>query len=585
MSGLAGVVQLDGAPAGKEPLAGMLKRLVHRGAAAAWSAGPAALGVLTLATTPEEERERQPLSLGPRTIAFHGRLDNLDELRAALGAPAAGDAELALRAVERWGDDAPARLLGDFAFACWDAAARRLLAARDPRGLRPFAYAVHRGRLAFASEPGALFADPALPREPNETMVAEHLADAIRSREETLWKGVLRLPPSHVLVAEGGRVRLRAFVPKAEALPRLRSDAAWAEAFGDIFRRAVAVRLRSPRPVAADLSGGIDSSAVVAVSCDLRATALEAFSEVFPGLPCDESPYIKEVVAKTGVTAHLVPGGAADPAVYRDTAAATLDFPGYPNSAVAMPARRAAAAAGFRTVLTGTGGDEWFSGPRPRAHGLVRPLLRAVLPGAAYEGLAAALGRRRPPAWIAPAFARRIGLARRLRAPDPVPPPVPGRTAARRFARAFTPWEQHLLETDERDAARLGLELRHPFLDARVAAVALACPARLLRRGSVTKPVVRAALLGLLPERVRTRADKADVSHLFADTLRALGGPAAFADLALARHGWADPAAARALLQGVLDDEAAGALDRSRRLWPAWMTIGLEIWARSSVII
>ncbi len=605
MSGIAGIFNLTGQPAPTAPFNAVLSRLSHRGpdGSGTWQDRETVLGFQSMHTTPDAARERQPFIRGQDAIVFHGRLDNLDQLRADLSVPAAGDAELALLAVQRWADDAPARLLGDFAFAFWDGARRRLLAARDDRGACPFAYAQHHGRLVFASEPSALFGDPDLPRIPNEGMIGEFLADAVTSRTETLWQNVLRLPPSHLLIADANGVRTRPYSPLPTAHSQqptahsqqptahsqqptapLRTDADYADAFRAILRDAVLSRLRTTHPLAIDLSGGLDSSSIAGMAKSLGAS-FETFSEVFPGLPCDETPYIEEVVKKWGLKANLVPGRAADPSIYTATAAATLDLPGYPNSSVAMPIRRAAAARGFRVVLMGAGADEWLTGARPRPHGLLRPALRALLPAPLYEGLASALGKRRGRAWIPPAFAARISLADRLRARDPLRSPVPGRAAARRFALASTPWEQHLLETDERDTARLGLEVRWPFLDRRLVAFALSVPARQLRRGTTTKFVMREALRDLLPEKVRTRSTKADFSHLFADTFRALDAESALRSLDVAARGWVDGEAASELFRALLAEEKAGTLERSRRMWPLWNILSLEIWARTSVRI
>ncbi|KAF0239669.1 MAG: hypothetical protein FD180_5202, partial [Planctomycetota bacterium] len=376
MSGLAGVFHLDGRPAASEPLGAVLARLAHRGpdGCSTWTGGPVALGFQAMHTTPEAARERQPFVQGTRAIVFHGRLDNRDELRKALSPAGDGDAELALRACEKWDEDAPGRLLGDFAFACWDAGKRRLLCARDWIGTRPFAYAVLKGRLVFASEPGALFGDPELPREPNEGMVGEFLANAVTSRVETLWRGVLRLPPSHVLVADESGVRTKACSPQSPD-SRLPTDSERSDRFRQIFRDAVLCRLRSSGPVAADLSGGLDSSSIVGMAQSLYKEGaadrkgFEAFSLAFPGRKCDESSYINEVAKMWGITPIIVEGASCPPGLFEASATRSLDFPGYPNSAIALPIRRLARERGFRVVLTGAGADEWLSGALPRRGG------------------------------------------------------------------------------------------------------------------------------------------------------------------------------------------------------------------------
>ncbi|MEK7469154.1 MAG: asparagine synthase-related protein [Planctomycetota bacterium] len=587
MSGLAGVFYFDGRPAGPEPLGSILTRLAHRGpdGCATWIDGSVALGFRAMHTTPEAVHEHQPFVKGKLGIVFHGRLDNRDELRKALAPAGDGDAELALLACEKWGEDAPGRLLGDFAFAYWDAARRRLLCARDWIGARPLAYAVHAGRLVFASEPGALFGDAGLPREPNEGVIGEFLANAVTHREETVWKGVLRLPPSHVLVADAAGVRARQYAPRSVSdVSGLASDLEYGNRFRELFRAAVLCRLRSNTPVCADLSGGLDSSSVVGMAQALfregaaEGKGFETFSLSFPGRPCDERAYIDEVVSMWGLQANFEEAAAADPGIYAASAARTLDFPGYPNSAVALPIRPLARKRGFRAVLTGIGSDEWLMGPGPRRGGVLRAALRAVLPHPAFETVAKVMGKRKAPAWISAEFARRISLVDRIHAKDRHRPLVPGAEAARRFAIDGTGWGQHMLEIDERDMAWHGLELRMPFYDRRLIEFALTVPREQLRRGAATKFVLRGGLRDLLPPAVRDRRTKADFSHLFAEAFRALGGERSFQSLTTAARGWTNTGPAASLYREFLREEAAGRMDQSRLMWPLWMIGGIEIW-------
>lgn len=181
----------------------MMGRLAHRGpdGAAAWLEGSAGLAHCRLRTTPESLDERLPLTGagGSLVLTADARLDNRTDLAAALGCePATTDAELLLAAYLRWGPQAPEYLLGDFAFAIWDAQRQRLFCARDHLGVKPFYYHHNPGRLfCFASEIKALLALPQVPAELNEVRVADYLLPMLEDQEITFYRQIVRLPPAH----------------------------------------------------------------------------------------------------------------------------------------------------------------------------------------------------------------------------------------------------------------------------------------------------------------------------------------------------------------------------------------------------
>jgi len=198
MSAIAGVLRLDGAPADAGLIGRMLDSMSHRGpdGRGMWTSGAVALGHLARHTTPESTTEHQPLAAedGTLVLVFDGRVDNRDELVRRLDADGVPvrhgtDAEIVLRAWQRWGAECPDRILGDFAFALWDAPHRLLFCARDIVGIRPFCYRVTARGVQFASEPQALLQDADFSPRPNEGMVAEHLAGIVTSRRETVCCG------------------------------------------------------------------------------------------------------------------------------------------------------------------------------------------------------------------------------------------------------------------------------------------------------------------------------------------------------------------------------------------------------------
>jgi asparagine synthase (glutamine-hydrolysing) len=269
MSGIAGVWHLDGRPAVAADLDCMLDRLAHRGPDGTQRAvrGPLAMGHRLLRTAPDDGAAFAQ-ALGGLLITADLRLDNRSELTTELGwrheSHAVPDARLVLAAYERWGERCVEHLLGDFAFALWDERQGQLFCARDHLGVRPFYYYHGPGRLfAFASEiKGLLALGDVPPPRLNEVRVADYLVRVFDDKAGTFYENVLRLPPAHTLVLSRDGIRLREYWrldPTREI--RLANDAAYAEAFRDIFTEAVRCRVRGVNPPPGFLrSGGIDSS-------------------------------------------------------------------------------------------------------------------------------------------------------------------------------------------------------------------------------------------------------------------------------------------------------------------------------------
>lgn len=603
----------------------MLAVLAHRGPdrEGLWASGPVALGHLALWTTPESRDELQPWrdAEWDAVIVMDGRIDNRDDLADALEArgirlQAHHDAGLALHAYQCWGEGFPRELAGDFALAIWDGRRRRLVCARDPLGVRPFYYHADGRVFRWSSEPQGVLADPAVARAPNEGMIAEMLAGHLVSRADTLWRGVRRLPPGHTLTIEAGRDRLvRYWPPAALAEVRHGSDRDYAEHFRAVLDTAVRSRLRSAGPVAAHLSGGIDSSSVVVLAqraLEARATPapLEAFTQTYPQLPDDERPFAEDVATWTGVKWHPLLPDAPPPGYYADAAQRYLDFPDYPTGAAgSLAIGRETVAAGARVVLTGVWGNAFLEGSTTHLADLLRAGrlfeavrcarsdrvvlsaglgavlwqggLRPLVPRRLRRAIAPLLRRAHGPALVPPAFAKRVALAERLRAPEWMPA-LP--TFAQRgvWQGAQSAWNVHAGEITERGAARLGIEERHPFADRRLVELCLGLPESQRWRGTTLKVVLRESMRGLVPETVRTKSQQPDLSFLHMEALQTGEAERLFTDLRLAEQGWVDAACARKL------HRRAGSLFAARDpryallVTPLWTVYGLELWLRAA---
>ena len=280
MSGIAVLYQWDGAPADRSTVERMISVIPYRAVdgSGVWSNGPIAIGHAQLATTPEAAAETSPLidASSGLVLSMDGRVDNRDELIADLNSHGhqirtGSDAEIVLRAWQRWGADAPARLIGDFAFALWDPSKRTLFCARDPLGVKGFYYFEGPGFFLCASELHQLFQDPRVPRRPNEAAIAYLLVRVPVDREETLFEGIRRLEPAHYLSVSARGVECHRYYDLDAAREIVYSSAdEYSEHFLSLFKEALRGRLRSNKGVASDLSGGLDSSSIVCLAEHLR---------------------------------------------------------------------------------------------------------------------------------------------------------------------------------------------------------------------------------------------------------------------------------------------------------------------------
>ncbi len=627
MSGLAGLLALDGGSAETLVLQRMLAALAHRGRDGqnTWSSGPIAMGHQAFWTTPEARGEIQPWRhpSGELVATLDGRIDNRRPLRDALVArglaPRADhDAELVLRAYECWGEDFARELVGDFAVAIWDGPARRLVCARDPLGVKPFYYHFDGHHFRWSSEPQAIFEDPTVPRRPHEGMVAEMLAGYLVSTEETLWQGLFRLRPGHTLtVTRDGLCLRRYWSPESAPEVRHASDAGYAEHFRTVLEEAVRSRLRAVGPVGAHLSGGIDSSSVAVLAQRLSESGaasarIEAFTQSHPELADDERPFAEETASRWGIKWHALLPDPPGPGHYEEQARRYLDFPDYPNgTAWSLALTRLAASNGCRVMLTGVWGNAFLEGSIEHLADLLRsfrlaetlrcarawgPLLggtspasvvfnggvRPLVPAKLRRAIGSLVRRRIVPSFVPPAFARRAALRDRLRAPEWVPsyPTFAQRGVCRA---ALSAWNIHASEIMERGGLQHGIEERHPFTDRRLVELCLALPESQRWRGRTLKWVEREAMSGLVPESVRMKTDQPELSFLHMDALAAAGGEHAFDRLRLAEQGWVDAPRARTLYRRAAELYARRDPRYAELVGPLWTIHGLELWLQAAM--
>jgi asparagine synthase (glutamine-hydrolysing) len=567
MSGIAGIYYLDGRPVERMDVQRMVDCIAHRGpdGSGVWTDGFVGLGHRMLWTTPESLHEKLPLTnkTGDLTITADARIDNRDELIPVLnfnGRPreAIPDSEIILAAYEKWGEQCPEKLLGDFSFAIWDKRKQTLFCARDHMGVKPFYYYFNGGKFRWSSEPKAIFEDSTIPKEPNLPLICRYLLNRFDEREETLYKDVYRLPGSQYMVLENGHLRKGQYwdIDPNHSI-RYKTDEEYAEHFLSLFKEAVRARLRSHGPVGALLSGGLDSSSIVCIAQllyqekSVPSNEFETYSIVFDKFPCDERSYIDEVVHKWDAKTNYIPYEKNLSCVDFEQTCRYPDVEYLPTSLMIAPALKNAQQKEIRIMLDGIGGDDLLAvAPDHLTDLMFQKKLRELMVQLQHDS---ALYSRSPcslflnyclkpliprpikvplkqllepfrgngiPSWVNVTFLKRAGIIDLMK-------------STQRFVRFPTRAQQHIyeflrlgwnsniaLDVAEKFMAYFSIESRHPFFDRRLVEFSLAIPEEQRWHGEWTKTVLRNSMKGILPEPIRVRKGKAEFSGIINQELK-----------------------------------------------------------------
>ncbi len=511
MSGIVGLVELDGAPVDRALLERMTAFQRFRGpdGSAVWTDGSVGLGHTLLKTTDEAEHETQPCSLDSRVwITADARVDARPDLIERLRGkgrdvgPSVTDPELILHAYAVWSDDCLEHLLGDFSFAIWDGPRRWLFCAVDHWGVKPFYYAHLGSSLVFSNTLDCVRMHPKVRDEFNEVAIGDFLLFGYyQDRDVTAYADIPRLAPGHCLAVDAGGLQRRRYwsLPVVEVVdPPRPSDTL--DRFRELLDQAVGDRLRTNR-LGIHMSGGVDSPLVAATAHQLLAERysrfeLTAFTYVYDRLvPDDEAHYAGLVARGLGIPIRFV--RADDFGVYADSMAPAWPPPEPvydPNWAGEVSAA-AAAASVVRALLTGWDGDaplradirlHWLDRARRRQwRRLVSDIALYVLQehGPPPIGLRTLLKSSREslkpqpqlPPWIEPAFARRCDLSDRLRVHSRTPRHATARAAA--YANYAIPVWTRLFDSHDPNWTGASLEAWHPLLDTRLVGFLLGLPA------------------------------------------------------------------------------------------------------------
>jgi len=558
-------------------------------------------------------------------VVFNGEIYNHADIRPIL--EAAGhqyrtrcDTETIVHAYEQWGDACVERFRGMFAFAVWDAPRRRLLLARDRMGIKPLYWAMVDGRLLFGSEIKAILESGLIRAEANDRAIPELLGTRYLSGTETLFKGIYRLLPGHLLTFHRGGAVTRQWwdIPVGEPNPAVArlSDAEAVAEFRARLEDAVRTRLMSDVPLGMFLSGGLDSSAIAALMARMIDRPLETFSVAFRQRAFSELDYARQVVTAIHANPHEIVIDEADFFGALPRLVWHEDEPIAHPSSVPLYFVSKLAREHVTVVLTGEGSDELLAGygkyPRAllnwragRLWAVAPDPIRHFVQDTLVPRLPARVGRyarrsflgmpRTPEAMFFDNFAA-IGLRRQARLLDPrfAGVATPDVYAASRtyfdipnghsttldrllYADLKTYLVELLMKQDQMSMAA-SIESRVPFLDHPLVEFAAALPPRMKLRGFTTKWILREAVKAVLPSDILTRR-KMGFPVPFGQWMRGAGAGLArdvLLDPRARQRGITDPTAVATLI----DAHANGAADGTEAIWSL---MNLELWYRTFI--
>jgi asparagine synthase (glutamine-hydrolysing) len=607
-------------PVNRDRLRRMTDTMLHRGPDDRGShfddAAGVGLGFRRLSVIDLSSAGHQPMSNEDGSVwgMCNGEIYNFLSLRAGLEARghvfrSRTDTEVIVHDYEERGEECVGDLDGMFGLAIWDARRRRLVLARDRLGKKPLYYYDDGQRLLFASELKALVADASVPRTLDWTAVGQFLALGNVAGSHCIFAGIRKLPPGHWLVCEGGRVVTRAYWDWLPALRRVnesRSEADWVAEIRATLRAAVQSRMISDVPLGAFLSGGVDSSAIVACMANVSGRPIKTFSVGFVESGYNELDYAREVARRFGTEHHeliVQPEAVQDvlPPLVRQYDEPFADSSALPTYYLSKLARE------YVTVaLSGDGGDEACAGydhyrqalresvvdkiPRRLRQVLLSPvgLLPIGMPGRR-------LGRR----LMLDATQRYVSVMRQMPA-EQVHALLTIEAAQRisddgvealrealeqaedldllsrmQYADATVYLPDDILVKVDRASMLNSLEVRCPFLDHHFLELVASVPPGMRMSRRRGKYLLRQALRGMLPERVLNRPKMGfslPLESWFRDDLASF-----VRDVTLDR---------RTRLRGIFAPQALDKLVRAQntltQLTPhVWAVLVLELWCRA----
>ncbi|MDD1686826.1 asparagine synthase (glutamine-hydrolyzing) [Methanoregula sp.] len=530
MCGIAGQYCLDGRAPDTALLAAMSERLAHRGPDGEGTRICGCTGLVhrRLAIIDLSDEGLQPMTNEDETLwlLFNGEIYNYIELRDELIQKghrfhSHSDTEVILHAYEEWGTDCLARFNGMWAFALWDTKQQQLFCARDRLGIKPFYYTLAGGSFLFASEIKALLAHPDAGKRPDDRTLGTFLAWGVLDHSgHTMFDQVFQLEPAHAMVvtAAGPQKPFRYWDVKVnpDICSAMPDDDAASRLLG-ILRDATRIHLRSDVAVGTCLSGGIDSSTLTVLINDIIrseapasvGTKQKTFSAVFADKRYDESRYIDEIVAATGVDAHHVVPAPDQLWEDIDRLVYMQDEPFGSLSIYAQYCVMRLAQENVKVVLDGQGADELLGGYLAYQGSYIGSLLRSFHWGTALREIAGSIMRHG--GFFGSAARQLVERKKRrslLRCTADEILRYNGSLDRVLYNELTSTNLPSLLHYEDRNSMAFSIESRVPFLDYRFVEYVASLPLSQKIRGGVTKIALRNAIKGIVAESIRCRMDK-----------------------------------------------------------------------------
>lgn len=562
MCGIAGIYNLNNEPVAQDTLKRMCDIIRHRGPddEGQWINGNIGLGHRRLSIIDLSPAGHQPMSNEDQTIwiTYNGEIYNYIELRPELEAKghrftSHTDTEVIIHAYEEYGEKCLSKFNGMFAFCLWDSREKKLFCVRDRCGVKPFYYYFDFNRFVFASEIKAIIEDKTIPKRPNNQIVCDYLVYAyLDHTEDTFFDGIKQLLPAHYLIVKDGKLVIKKYwdLNPDEKMLDTMDDSKYAQRFYELFEDSIRLRLRSDVPVGTCLSGGLDSSSIVCVVNNLlmdqpispaggglggksSSPNQKTFSSCFEDKTYDERKFIQEVIKKTNVDANFTfPDGKK----LFDIIPEVIWHQDEPFGSTSIFAQwhvmQLAREKGVTVLLDGQGADELLAGyhgyydyyftdliktfqfrrlikelhlySKYHFYSKRSTLIRLIIPFLSYglrEYLKSIL-KTKMSGWVNTDF---VKTYQRKIIPVQKYKGCLDDHLYQFFTNSSLP---ALLHYEDRNSMAFSVEARVPFLDYRLVEFIFSLPSSQKIRDGITKIVLRNAMKGILPEKVRMRMDK-----------------------------------------------------------------------------
>lgn len=524
-------------------------------------------------------------------VSIYEREDLLEKLN--LQGSDFPDEVLLQYAYEKWGVRCVEHLIGDFAFALYDQGAECYFCARDQLGVRPLYYSIIEQEFFFANDIDELFTKYGVNKHPNKQAIDSLINQYVIDYSATMYEDVYRLPPGHwMLVSDGQRQVHRYWYPERIKINQEITREEAADRFRELFDRAIHSRINDYRTTAFELSGGLDSSSIVSYHRHTDPIQpLNVYAMHFGEMGCDESVYINSVAEKHGLFPHYLRSDRIDYTVDYDMAFNYRVNPHWPllvTFTTVFPMLEQMSTEGIRTIISGQGGDHIHTGsPYVLADYLKHFKLYKLTMDLYYTAnrmyilknfvVSPLLNR-----YIKKILKKLLGRGNKTSQQFSqtydsfIEPASVASLALRQELQWLTaPSHSMILDSSVFHVVKklYGIEYRHPFFDIRLVEFMLSLPPEFKFSKGMTKQLLRRAMKGILPEKIRTRQDKAEFSDVLLQQIDAIDLKVFFANPKIVEFGFIELQTIDGLIQSYHQHELT-----IHRIVFFWRIINIEYW-------